>query len=41
MLSLAVTMKSSMSKAGLNNRHGDHDGEISHKHGNTLNPRVG
>ena len=25
-----------MSKAGLDNRHGKHDGEISHKHGNTL-----
>ena len=36
MLSLAVTMESSMSKAGLDNRHRDHDGEISHKHGNTL-----
>ena len=23
-------------KAGLNNRHRNHDGEISHKHGNTL-----
>ena len=31
-----VTMESSMSKAGLDNRHSNHDGEISHKHGNTL-----
>jgi len=30
------TMESSMSKAGLDNRHRNHDGEISHKHGNTL-----
>ena len=36
MLSLASTMESSMSKAGLDNRHRNHDGEISHKHGNTL-----
>ena len=36
MLSLAATMESSMSKAGLDNRHRNHDGEISHKHGNTL-----
>jgi hypothetical protein len=36
MLSLATTMESSMSKAGLDNRHRNHDGEISHKHGNTL-----
>jgi hypothetical protein len=35
-LSLAVTMESSMSKASLDNRHRNHDGEISHKHGNTL-----
>jgi hypothetical protein len=28
--------ESSMSKAGLDNRHRDKDGEISHKHGNTL-----
>jgi class 3 adenylate cyclase len=33
---LAATMESSMSKAGLDNRHRNHDGEISHKHGNTL-----
>ena len=26
----------SMSKAGLDNRHRNHDGEISHKHGNTI-----
>jgi hypothetical protein len=25
-----------MSKTGLNNRHRNHDGEISHKQGNTL-----
>jgi hypothetical protein len=36
MLALAVTMESSMSKAGLDNRQRNHDGEISHKHGNTL-----
>ena len=36
MLSFAGTMESSMSKAGLDNRHRNHDGEISHKHGNTL-----
>ena len=30
------TIESSMSKAGLDNRHRNHDGEISHKHGNTL-----
>jgi hypothetical protein len=30
------TMESSMTKAGLDNRHRNHDGEISHKHGNTL-----
>jgi hypothetical protein len=35
MLSLAGTMESSMSKAGLDNRHRNHDGEISHKQGNT------
>jgi len=35
MLSLAATMESCMSKAGLDNRHRNHDGEISHKHGNT------
>jgi hypothetical protein len=29
-------MESTMNKAGLDNRHRDHDGEISHKHGNTL-----
>jgi hypothetical protein len=34
--SLAATMESSMSKASLDNRHRNHDGEISHKHGNTL-----
>ena len=32
----AGTMGSSMSKAGLDNRHRNKDGEISHKHGNTL-----
>jgi hypothetical protein len=36
MLSLAGIMESSMSKAGLDNRHRNHDGEISHKHGNIL-----
>jgi hypothetical protein len=30
------TKESSMSKAGIDNRHRDHDGEISHKHSNTL-----
>jgi hypothetical protein len=29
-------MESSMSKAGLDNRHRNKNGEISHKHGNTL-----
>jgi hypothetical protein len=29
-------MESSMSKAGLDNRHRNQEGEISHKHGNTL-----
>jgi hypothetical protein len=32
----AGTTESSMSKAGLDNRHRNHDGEISDKHGNTL-----
>src|SRR5258707_8171824 len=36
MLSAAGTMESSMSKAGLDNRHRNKDGEISGKHGNTL-----
>ena len=36
MLSASGTMESSMSKAGLDNRHRNKDGEISHKHGNTL-----
>jgi hypothetical protein len=36
MLSAARTMESSMSKAGLDRRHRNHDGEISAKHGNTL-----
>ena len=36
MLSLAGTRENSMSKAGLDNRHRNHDGEISGKHGNTL-----
>lgn len=35
-LSAADTMESSMSKAGLDNRHRNKDGEISGKHGNTL-----
>lgn len=30
------TLESSMSKAGLDNRHRNKGGEISHKHGNTL-----
>jgi hypothetical protein len=34
MLSVKGIRESGMSKAGLDNRH--HDGEISHKHGNTL-----
>jgi hypothetical protein len=36
MLSASGIMESSMNKAGLDNRHGNKDGEISHKHGNTL-----
>src|SRR5213595_2775081 len=36
MLTAVGTMESSMSKAGLDNRHRNKDGEISHKHGNTL-----
>src|SRR5579864_3640073 len=32
----AGAMARSMSKAGLDNRHRNHDGEINHKHGNTL-----
>ena len=36
MLSVVDTMESAMSKTGLDNRHRNHDGEISHKHGNTL-----
>ena len=36
MLSAVGTMESSMSKAGLDNRHRNKDGEISHKYGNTL-----
>jgi hypothetical protein len=35
MLSPVGTMESSMSKAGLDNRHRNRDGEISGKHGNT------
>ena len=34
MLSALGTMEGSMSKAGLDNRHRNHDGEINHKHGN-------
>ena len=34
-LSAVGTMESSMSKAGLDNRHRNKDGEISGKHGNT------
>jgi hypothetical protein len=36
MLPPAGTMESTMSKAGLDNRHHNKDGEISHKHGDTL-----
>src|SRR6516165_2791419 len=36
MLSASGTMESSMSKAGLDNRHRNKDGEISHKHGNAF-----
>jgi hypothetical protein len=36
MPSFAGTMEGSMSKVGLDNRHRNHDGEISHKRGNTL-----
>jgi hypothetical protein len=36
MLSASGTMESSMSKAGLDNRHRNKDGEISHKYGDTL-----
>jgi hypothetical protein len=36
MLPAVGTRESSMSKAGLDNRHRNKDGEISHKHGNTL-----
>src|SRR5882757_3130583 len=36
MLSAAGTMESGMSKASLDNRHRNKDGEISGKHGNTL-----
>jgi hypothetical protein len=36
MLSVAGTMESSMSKAGLDHRHRNTDGEISSKHGNTV-----
>lgn len=36
MLSVAGTMESSMTKASLDNRHRNTDGEISAKHGNTL-----
>lgn len=33
---MADAMEDGMSKAGLDNRHRNHDEEISHKHGNTL-----
>jgi hypothetical protein len=36
MLWAIVITESTMSKAGLDNRHRNKDGEISHKHGNTL-----
>ena len=35
-LATVATMEGSMSKAGLDNRHRNKDGEISHKHGNTV-----
>jgi hypothetical protein len=38
-LSAVGTMESSMSKAGLDNRHRNKDGEISGKHGNTPSAR--
>jgi hypothetical protein len=36
MLAATNMRERSMSKAGLDNRHRNKDGEISHKHGNTL-----
>jgi hypothetical protein len=36
MLRAVGTRESGMNKAGLDNRHRNKDGEISHKHGNTL-----
>jgi hypothetical protein len=39
MLSAAGTMEGSMSKASLDNRHRNKDGEISGKHGNTSSAR--
>jgi hypothetical protein len=36
MLSTVGIVEGTMSKAGLDNRHRNKDGEISHKHGNTL-----
>ena len=36
MLLAAGIRESGMSKAGLDSRHSKHDGEISHKHGDTL-----
>jgi hypothetical protein len=36
MLWSVAIRESSMSKAGLDNRHRNHDDEISHKHGNIL-----
>jgi hypothetical protein len=36
MLSLACTLEGSMSKPGLEKRHGTNDGQISSKHGSTL-----
>jgi hypothetical protein len=36
MFSAVGITESAMSKAGLDNRHRNKDGEISHKHGNTL-----
>jgi hypothetical protein len=36
MLSNIGIVESTMSKTNLDNRHSNHDGEISHRHGNTL-----
>ena len=39
MLWAIVITESTMSKAGLDNRHRNHDGEISHKHGTLSSAR--